>query len=114
MQRDPANFLDILESAKMAINYISNISFEEFSSNLMIQDAVIRRIEIIGEASGRVGTESKKKYSHLPWKEMKGMRNLLINEYDDINLSDVWNTVNNELPGLIKETLLIHLHHWYL
>ncbi|MDR3627063.1 MAG: DUF86 domain-containing protein [Ignavibacteriaceae bacterium] len=103
MPRDPAYFLDILESAKMAVNYLLNVSLEEFLGNYLIQDAVIRRIEIIGEASARVSQESKKKYSHLPWKEMKGMRNLLIHEYDDINLDEVWNTVKNELPGLIKQ-----------
>lgn len=103
MPRDPAYFLDILESAKMAVNYLLNVSLEEFLGNYLIQDAVIRRIEIIGEASARVSQESKKKYSHLPWKGMKGMRNLLIHEYDDINLDEVWNTVKNELPGLIKQ-----------
>jgi uncharacterized protein with HEPN domain len=103
MQRDPAHLLDIFESAKMAVGYLENVSLEDFLRNYMLQDAVIRRIEIIGEASARVTLESRKKYSQLPWKEMKGMRNLLIHEYDDINLNEVWNTVKNELPALIKQ-----------
>lgn len=73
MQRDKAYLFDIADSAKLAVQYLSNISYEEFSLNTSIQDAVIRRIEIIGEASNRISKESKKKYSDLPWKEMKGM-----------------------------------------
>ena len=101
MQRDQAYFFDILDSATLAVKYLSDISYEEFIDNIAIQDAVIRRIEIIGEASGRISNESKKKYNQLPWNEMKGMRNLLIHEYDEIDLKNVWNTVKNDLPNLI-------------
>jgi uncharacterized protein with HEPN domain len=52
----------------MAIGYLENISLEKFLNNYLIQNAVIRRIEIIGEASARVSLESRKKYSYLPWK----------------------------------------------
>jgi len=76
MQRDPAHLLDIFESAKMAVGYLENISIENFLQNYLLQDAVIRRIEIIGEASARVTLESRKKYTQLPWKEMKGMHYL--------------------------------------
>jgi len=109
MQRDPAHFLDIFESAKMAVSYLENISLEDFLNNYLVQDAVIRRIEVIGEASSRISKESKQRYSHLPWKEMKGMRNLLIHEYDDINLDEVWNTVKTELPTLIKQIQELNL-----
>lgn len=102
MQRDQAYFFDILDSAKLAVKYLSDISYEAFTDNIAIQDAVIRRIEIIGEASGRISSESKNKYDQLPWNEMKGMRNLLIHEYDEIDLKDVWNTVENDLPNLIS------------
>jgi len=103
MQRDFAYLSDILESAKMAVSYLETISFMEFQENNLLQDAVIRRIEIIGEASIRINKATQSKYSHLPWREMKGMRNLLIHEYDDINIDEVWNTVKNDLPVIIKE-----------
>ncbi len=101
MQRDKAYLFDIIDSAKLAVQYLSNISYEDFSLNTSIQDAVIRRIEIIGEASNRISKESKSRYNDLPWKEMKGMRNLLIHEYDEIDLKNVWDTVKNNLPSLI-------------
>jgi uncharacterized protein with HEPN domain len=103
MQRDKAYFFDIADSARLAVEYIAGISYEEFLNNKAIQDAVIRRIEIIGEAVNRISKESKIKYSYLPWNEMKGMRNLLIHEYDEIDLKNVWDTVKNDLPELILE-----------
>ena len=103
MLRDIGYFSDILESAKLAVDYLEKISYKEFVQDTAIQDAVIRRIEIIGEAANRISDNSRKKHNHLPWIEMKGMRNLLIHEYDEIDLKEVWNTVKNDLPVLIKE-----------
>jgi uncharacterized protein with HEPN domain len=103
MQRDLGYFSDILDSSKLAVEYLGNSSIDEFKQNTAIQDAVIRRIEIIGEAANRISEETRKKHRHLPWTEMKGMRNLLIHEYDEIDLKEVWNTVKNDLPALIKE-----------
>jgi uncharacterized protein with HEPN domain len=103
MQRDLSYFSDILESSKLAVEYLEKISYEEFVKDTVVQDAVIRRIEIIGEASNRISDQSRNKYSQMPWVEMKGMRNLLIHEYDEIDLKEVWNTVKNDLLPLIKE-----------
>jgi uncharacterized protein with HEPN domain len=103
MHRDIGYLSDILDSAKLAVNYLEKISYEEFVQDTAIQDAVIRRIEIIGEASNRVSNASRNKYDYLPWVEMKGMRNLLIHEYDELDLKEVWNTVKNDLPPLIKQ-----------
>jgi uncharacterized protein with HEPN domain len=89
MQRDIGYFSDILDSSKLAVEYLGEISFDEFKQNTGIQDAVIRRIEIIGEASNRISEALRNKYNHLPWIEMKGMRNLLIHEYDEIDLKEV-------------------------
>ncbi len=59
MQRDKAYLLDILEAAKLALSYVGNISKEDFFDDLQCQDAVIRRLEIIGEASGRISEETR-------------------------------------------------------
>jgi uncharacterized protein with HEPN domain len=103
MHRDLSYLSDISESIKLAINYLEDITFENFEKNTALQDAVIRRIEIIGETSNRISKAVQDKYDYLPWSEMKGMRNLLIHEYDYIDLREVWNTVKNDLPALIKE-----------
>ncbi|MCZ7383614.1 MAG: DUF86 domain-containing protein [Candidatus Methanoperedens sp.] len=101
MQRDREYMLDILEAAKLAIDYIGDKTREEFFGDLQCQDAVIRRLEIIGEAARRISEETQVAYPDLPWSDMVGMRNIMIHEYDDVDLVIVWETVNNDLPPLI-------------
>ena len=72
MQRDIGYFSDILDSTRLAVKYLEKISFEEFIKSTAVQDAVIRRIEIIGEEANRISETSREKYDHLPWTEMKG------------------------------------------
>lgn len=100
MHNDDAYILDILESAKVAISYLDNISFTDFEEDIQRQDAVIRRLEMIGEASSRISEKTYKKYPDLPWSKMKSMRNFLIHEYDDIDIKIVWDTVKINLPSL--------------
>jgi len=101
MQRDREYLLDIMEAARLALNYVEGKTREEFFDDLQCQDAVIRRLEIIGEAANRISEETKTTFSHLPWFEMKGMRNVMIHDYDGVDISIVWETVQNDLPKLI-------------
>lgn len=102
MQRDREYLLDILEAAKLAIDYIGDKTREEFFGDLQCQDAVIRRLEIIGEAARRISEETRAAYPDLPWSDMVSMRNIMIHEYDDIDLAIVWETVHNDLLPLIN------------
>lgn len=108
MLRDPEYLLDILNAAKLATKYIQKVSREEFLEDSQCQDAVIRRLEIIGEASKRISAETRSQLSHLPWDAMIGMRNVMIHEYDDVDMSIVWTTIKKDIPALIKllETIL--------
>ena len=101
MSRDTEYLVDILEAAKLALAYVSGKSKDEFLKDTQCQDAVIRRLEIIGEAARRISDETRAKYGKLPWKAMVGMRNVMIHEYDDIDLVIVWDTVQNDLPRLV-------------
>lgn len=101
MQRDREYLLDILEAAKLAIDYIGDKTREEFFEDFQCQDAVIRRLEIIGEAARRISEETRASYPDLPWSDMVGMRNIMIHEYDDVDMVIVWETVHNDLPPLI-------------
>ena len=102
MEDDNTYFVDILESAKIALSYLKDINFEDFVKNIQCQDAVIRRLELIGEASSRISEKTQKTYTDLPWAKMKGTRNFLIHEYDDIDLFVVWVTVKENLPPVIE------------
>lgn len=103
MSRDDAYLYDILESARAALDYMRGKTWGDFSKDSMLQDAVVRRLEIIGEASGRVSNETQKKYSHLPWQAMKGTRNKIIHEYASIELDIIWDIVEQDLPHLVTE-----------
>ncbi len=103
MSRDDTYLLDILESAKIALDYVFDKSWDQFYSDIQCQDAVVRRIEIIGEAARRVSEETRAKYPDIEWREMTGMRNLVIHEYDVVDISQVWDTVQNKLPALIEK-----------
>ncbi|GAH81135.1 unnamed protein product, partial [marine sediment metagenome] len=95
MQRDKECLLDILEAAKLALTYVAIKTKEDFLKDIQCQDAVIRRLEIIGEAAGRISEETRNAFPRLPWSEMVGMRNIMIHDYDDVDIAIVWETVQN-------------------
>lgn len=116
MSRDREYLLDILESARLACEYVRGKTFQEFSSDVQCQDSVIRRLEIIGEAARRVSEEGRAAAPELPWHAIVGMRNVMIHEYDDVDVGIVWNTVRESLPPLIEalESLLVDTLHGML
>ena len=71
--------------------------------NTQLQDSVVRRIEIIGEAAGRVSQKFRDENPDVPWSEMRGLRNRVIHRYDDIDMDIVWETVEQDIPRLIAQ-----------
>lgn len=101
MKKDPIFFLShIFESIEMIESYIKNITEKEFSTAYNLQDSVVRRVEIIGEAVGKLPSSFKQKHKDVPWRTIKDMRNLLIHEYFQVNIKIVWNTAKYDLPKL--------------
>jgi uncharacterized protein with HEPN domain len=103
MQRDEAYLLDILIAARKALQFLEGITWQEFAQSELHQNAVIRPLEIIGEAARRVSQETRDAHPEIPWQQMIGMRNRLIHEYSRVNLTTVWETVQNNLPPLIAQ-----------
>ena len=102
MDRDSVYLLDIVSSAQMIRSYIESVALDEFLRDTKLQDSVIRRFEIIGEAAGRVSTQFREKHPEIPWSEMRGMRNRMIHHYDDVDLHIVWNTAQDNIPQLLE------------
>ena len=103
MRRDAVYLIDIIEAAKLVMSYVTEKSKEDFLADSQCQDAVIRRLEIIGEAARRISEEIRIQHASIPWKSMMGMRNLMIHEYDGVDLSVVWETVQKDLPVLMAK-----------
>lgn len=94
---------DMLESIEHISNYLEDKSEVQFSQNLELQDAIVRRLGIIGEAATRLTADIRKKAPNIPWKSVIGLRNIVIHEYAKISLNKVWDVVKNDLPSLKKE-----------
>ena len=104
MKKDPKIFLKhILESIKEIEANIAGISEEEFSRDTRRQDAVVRRIEIIGEAVKNLPLTFRKKYPEVEWREVAGMRDKLIHHYFGIEMSIVWETSKKDLSKLKQQ-----------
>ena len=100
-QRDYTDYLnDIYESINKGIAFIEGMSFEDFSKDEKTQFAMIRVIEIIGEASKKIPTDIKNQSKEIPWREIGGMRDLLIHDYFGVNIQVVWETAKKDLPEL--------------
>lgn len=80
--------------------YTKNKSFDDFALDPLLQDAVVRRLEIIGEALNKLPSRIYESNPQIPWREIIGMRNTLIHEYFGINLEWTWHTVTAEVPVL--------------
>ena len=90
---------DISECGKNIMEYTSEVSYESFINNKMMRDAVIRNLEVIGEAANILGEEIKAEYPEVEWKQMNRFRNLLIHFYFGVDYEIVWNVVKNNLSG---------------
>jgi len=102
MSRDEVYLHDILESARLATEYARGKTREQFLADVQLQDAVLRRLVILGEAARRVSDAGRQAHPDLPWREMIGIRNIVVHEYDDVDLVMVWDAVTKDLPPLVK------------
>jgi uncharacterized protein with HEPN domain len=102
MSRDPAYLLDILNSARLVLEFVQGVDRAEFDRDTMRQYAVVHGIMIIGEAARRISQEFRGEHPELPWQNMIGMRSRIIHNYDEIDLDIVWRVVEGEIPKLIS------------
>ena len=100
MKDDKTYLLHILEAIEKIERYIATVEFDGFSDNDMMIDAVVRELEIIGEAARNLSESFQDKNIEIPWYKIKAMRNVLIHEYFGVNLKVVWDSCKNDIPAL--------------
>jgi uncharacterized protein with HEPN domain len=102
--KDDSLYIDhILHCINNILEYTKGFTKRDFSKNKLVQDAVIRNFEIIGEATKKVSDDYKQHYLDVPWKAMSGMRDKLIHDYIGVDISVVWKTIKEDLPLLKKK-----------
>ena len=101
MKDDSIYFEHLEANLKRILTYSSDISQEEFLENTQLQDACIRQIEIMGEATKRISEIFKESHPEVPWKDMAGMRDKLIHDYLDVDLNIVYQTIAVDIPTLL-------------
>jgi len=99
--------LDIADSIEKIEKFVNGFDLEDFKKDEKTIYAVIRAIEIIGEAVNRIPDGVKNKHKEIPWKNMAGMRNKLIHEYFGVNMEVLWKTIVEDIPNLKSQMSLI-------
>ena len=99
---------DIKEAIRRISVYTDKLIYDEFMQNNKTQDAVVRNLEIIGEATKNLSIALKRKRHDIPWKEMAGLRDRLVHQYFGVNFDIVWKIIKQELPDLLAKISRIH------
>ena len=104
MEKDDLVYIEhILDCIRKIKEFTNGLSLKDFSVNELVQDAVIRNIEIIGEASKKISSDTKQIFYEIPWREIAGMRDKLIHDYLGVDVEVVWRTITEDIPTLDKQ-----------
>jgi uncharacterized protein with HEPN domain len=108
MTKDNFLYIDhILDSIEKIEKYVENLTVHDFIENELLQDAVIRNFEIIGEATKRLSKDFRAENTEIPWKKIAGMLDILIHDYLGIDIYSVWNAIEQNLPELKRQLIQI-------
>ena len=102
-KRDAAYLWDMRDAASDIVEWTKGVSYEQFCHHEILHSAVERKLEVFGEAAGRVSKEVQAAHPEIPWNDIKGIRVILAHKYADIELSLIWEAAVNELPDLLPK-----------
>lgn len=102
-RRDRDYLGDIREAIRRIGTYIAGLSYEQFMQDTKTQDAVVRNLEVIGEAAKNLSRPLRNRHPQIPWKDLAGVRDKMIHHYFGINYEIVWTIAREELPGLLPQ-----------
>jgi uncharacterized protein with HEPN domain len=104
MSKEPEEYIKhIQDECKYLISVSENLTYDSFLEDETLKRAVVRSLEIIGEATKKIPADFKVKWNSIQWKNMAGMRDRLIHDYIGVNYSIVWDVIKNKIPDLDKQ-----------
>jgi uncharacterized protein with HEPN domain len=101
-ERDDDLLVDMLIAARKALQFAADVKHDRFQSDEILQNAVIRMIQVIGEAANKLSEERRRSISAIPWEKMIGLRHRLVHDYFNINIPLIWQVLQDDLPTLIR------------
>ena len=101
--RDILKVKDVLQAIHLIQSFVTNETLPGFIKSDLIQSAVIRQFEIIGEAGTKISIQTQITFPDIPWRSIKAFRNLLIHEYFKVDAAEIWTSIQNDLPGLQEQ-----------
>ncbi len=108
MRKEDSLYLEhILNCINRIVSYSEEFTQEAFGADFLVQDACIRQLEVLGEATKHISFELRDSYPEIPWKQMAGMRDVLIHDYLNVDLNIVWKTVSESIPALQPKIALL-------
>ena len=102
-EHDATRLGDMLDAARNTQKYVTGITGEAFVQNEILALALVKTIEIIGEAASKVSADTRQQYPEIRWRDVIGMRNKLIHNYLEIDFNVVWDVIKNDIPVLIAQ-----------
>lgn len=103
MSRNQESLIDISNAIQRILRYSQNLTRQNLELNDEKQSAILYQITIIGEATKRLSLEFRQENSDIPWREMAGMRDVIVHEYDQLDLDVIWDVIHNKLPSLLHQ-----------
>lgn len=102
MERDQEALIDIVAAIKLILQYAEGTTLDALTTNMEKQDAILRRITIIGEATKKLSKQFRQQHSIIPWKDIAGMRDVITHDYNEVDLNEVWTVITENLPELLN------------
>jgi uncharacterized protein with HEPN domain len=99
--RDNESLIDISDSIRLIMQYPKGVDFDRFTQNEEKQDAVLRRLIIIGEATKRLSPEFRSQHPTIPWRNIAGLRDIAVHEYERVDLDRIWRIIQTDLLELL-------------